>query len=459
MSTKFVTITLIFTLSLLIINRSTASPVVHQAIYPTCKITTNDRVVLEVLLATGNYPAFLFQPTEVSIVGNDIIVNIFLGSGFFSSTDEIVATIELGKFPTGSFNYLLIINYPNLATYSTEGQFTVSNSECIYPSSITERIFWLDYGGIKRTDQVGRKIENLAVSETLDPFIFDIDTIDGKMYWSDFYEKILYKSNLDGTFTEEVILLYDLWPRFIYLNFPSEQIYGVSYDYNYDIFRVNFDGSNFEYLVENLIIVDKFIPDLKNKQLYWVVRNRNSYSKIQRLDLDKTNVETLVSDLPYIEMLTLDIKNEKIYWAGVFNSGVYKIQYANLDGTEVRDVIDITSARLREFVIDQFNNKILWTGWRSNYIHRASLDGSLPEVLIENESMPHIMKIDSITKKIYWYVAGPHLGYSTIKRANLDGTNIEDVFTTFGYPIKILIIPNEDKFSPKLHRKSSRFFE
>ena len=72
-------------------------------------------------------------------------------------------------------------------------------------------------------------------------------------------------------------------------------------------------------------------------------------------------------------------------------------------------------------------SKLYWSDWGTDKIQRADLDGSNVEDLISGAGLdrPYGLSLDSAGGKIYWADSGTR----KIQRANLDGSGIEDLLT------------------------------
>ena len=71
-----------------------------------------------------------------------------------------------------------------------------------------------------------------------------------------------------------------------------------------------------------------------------------------------------------------------------------------------------------------------WTDWITDKIQRANLDGSQVEDLITTGlRRPKGLALDGGRGKMYW-VADGGFGPDKIQRANLDGSQVEDLITT-----------------------------
>ena len=77
-------------------------------------------------------------------------------------------------------------------------------------------------------------------------------------------------------------------------------------------------------------------------------------------------------------------------------------------------------------VLDLTNSKMYWTDVDTDKIQRANLDGSNVEDLVTGLSDPFGIALDVAKGKMYWtdqYI-------DKIQRADLDGSNVEDLVTT-----------------------------
>jgi sugar lactone lactonase YvrE len=112
-----------------------------------------------------------------------------------------------------------------------------------------------------------------------------------------------------------------------------------------------------------------------------------------------------------------------IYWTG---NGA--ITGANIDGTEPQTVVDGLPGLvgLYDLAVDSEQGKLYFAHKAQYMIERVNLDGSQRETLI-GESYPVGLALDADAQRIYWtdYTnANPR-----IRRANIDGSDVEDLFT------------------------------
>ena len=185
--------------------------------------------------------------------------------------------------------------------------------------------------------------------------------------------------------------------------------------------RIRSDSSDLENLVTDVCSPINIALDISGGQMYWT-----SGCKIQRANLDGSNVEELVPSSKGIkEGIALDIDGNKMYWT--IWGAVNKIQCANLDGSEVEDIVPGLKSP-RGIALDIPNGKMYWADLGAGKIQRANLDGSEVEDIITDLLGPNGIALDSDENKIYW--ADEFSG--KIQCANLDGSNLKTLFVRYG---------------------------
>ena len=308
------------------------------------------------------------------------------------------------------------------------------------------KIYWTHpESGIHRSSLDGSNVEQLVIPDLRRPDKIALDIAGGKMYWTERDFDNLYRSNLDGSNTESLNTESPLdeapgWSRItdIALDLDAGKIYWTARyslgDYFvYDYLRANLDGSDTErYSYDNNVYVDgtSIALDVAGGKIYWMSPYR-PYS-ILRADLDGSNAENVITGPGLIGRLTeiaLDIAGGKLYWTNTDSDTNGSIIYrANLDGSNAENVV--TGLGLigdpTEIALDVAGGKLYWTNTDSDtnrsITYRANLDGSDVETLIEREGIIGFA-LDLDQGRLYWTGAR-----GTIQRANLDGTNVEDLF-------------------------------
>ena len=89
-------------------------------------------------------------------------------------------------------------------------------------------------------------------------------------------------------------------------------------------------------------------------------------------------------------------------------------------------------------------SKLYWTDWGTDKIQRADLDGSNVEDLVSDAGLdgPDGLALDPSGGKIYW----TNVGSNKIQRADLDGSNVEDLITSgLSVPYGLALDPSGGK--------------
>lgn len=121
--------------------------------------------------------------------------------------------------------------------------------------------------------------------------------------------------------------------------------------------------------------------------------------------------------------LQLAIAQSGIYFINI-PTGIERID-ANGDNRQIL-VNAATSTAPQGITMDIGNGKLYWTDWVTKKIQRANLDGSEVEDLITaGLGLPEGIALDTENEKMYWVDSGT----KKIQRANLDGTAVEDLVT------------------------------
>ena len=270
----------------------------------------------------------------------------------------------------------------------------------------------------------------------------------GKIYWADRTLGKIQGANLDGTGVENLVIgLSNSYG--MALDMSSGKIYWGDYGTGKiqrtsiltgKTQRANLDGTD----VEDLFSASrpsKIALDVSERKIYWVRDNR----RIKRSNLDGTGGEEDVAGNYRLVDIALDLSERKIYWTNGYNDSIYR---ANLDDTESETVLTPHLVNgmgfpnavyePRGIALDMSAGKIYWTNDYSNSdaIYRANNDGTHVEELLtrakadalgfENAMVnPTSIDLDVRAEKMYWIGNNE----KTIYCANLDGTNIQEIFT------------------------------
>jgi len=243
--------------------------------------------------------------------------------------------------------------------------------------------------------------------------------------------------------------------------------------------RANLDGSNVEELLSSLTsglgTPTGLALDLAGGKMYWSqvcqyqegedppnsrCGNRDS---IQRANLDGTGMEAVYRGkfpwrwgwLHHPYGITLDVSAGKVYWADSFQNRITRANMdpsQNLGGHGVENIVDASvkgGHRRRRglprgmtpenIALDVACGKMYWSDSSSKgkKIQRANLDGSdLEDVYTSDQPddySPDAIALDASEGKMYFTENNYYRSkFTKTKRANLDGSNVEDLGLFWG---------------------------
>ncbi|MDE0423766.1 MAG: leucine-rich repeat domain-containing protein [Candidatus Poribacteria bacterium] len=187
------------------------------------------------------------------------------------------------------------------------------------------------------------------------------------------------------------------------------------------IYRANLDGSHLETLasLQTGVPLDLAI-DATGRKLYWT----DSLGRIRRANFNGKAVKNLIQNLNSPEAIDLDVAGGKLYYAE--QDGLWR---ANFNGKNREELVSAVVAPGRMSVV---NGKIYWTekiDAKKGRIKRANLDGTKVEEIISIRSVPFGIAADSVDGKLYWTDSG-----GRIQRLNLKNSKIQTVVTGLDTP-------------------------
>ncbi|UCH85524.1 MAG: T9SS type A sorting domain-containing protein [Candidatus Latescibacterota bacterium] len=247
-----------------------------------------------------------------------------------------------------------------------------------------EKIYFGDTGHdkIRRCDLSGFNIEELVTTGCSAVGSIAIDRTGGKMYWAD-------------------------WP-----------------EATAHIRRSDLDGSNIEVIHTGLSGPYGVALDVPSGKLYWT---EFSAGLVRRSNLNGTNIEDLITTgLNHPNGIALDLDSGKIY--GTDGGSPGKIFLANLNGSGFEWLITTRLSQPMEIALDVDGGKMYWCDLGTDSLYRADLDGANIEALLASEyGTPVGIDLDLAAGHIYFSDSGEG---AKIKRANLDGTFVQDVISS-----------------------------
>lgn len=200
-----------------------------------------------------------------------------------------------------------------------------------------------------------------------------MDTLNMKLYISDYGADKIYRSDLDGSNFIEFRTGVDQ-PNGLTIDYQDSKIY---WDTSTGIQRGDMNSTDVNQK-EDFVIGQPNDPDgldidLVNRKLYWVNYNGGVWSK----NLDGTGQVAL---LPTVEGGSMKVIGNRIYYDEYVGSGDIRLKSANLDGTGVSTVAVGIGRVVYGIGYDAENQKIYWGDRATDVMMRANLDGSSPEV-------------------------------------------------------------------------------
>ena len=279
----------------------------------------------------------------------------------------------------------------------------------------------------------------------------------GKIYWTH-PERGIHRSSLDGSNVEQLVKPEWSYPGDIALDVAGGKMYwtdkrGGGVDYwtwraRGGIYRSTLDGTNVEvllgdkwietplgdeqilYLSESRSSSHSIALDVAGGKMYWTQEiSHGDYRDgiVARANLDGSNSEALFLG-SHPRDIALDLVRDKVYWTDsgrILRDDLDDPNRGNREDYEYDEYDEILSgfSSTLSIALDVEGGKMYWTD--AETIRRADLDGqNIEEVLTVLDGYPEEINLDVDQGKIYW----TNPGTQTIQRADLDGENREILF-------------------------------
>ncbi len=194
-----------------------------------------------------------------------------------------------------------------------------------------------------------------------------------------------------------------------YPDFPYGQIYGV-----------NLDGTGLHQVIDTGNGIRGLDVDFDAGLIYWSDVNAD---KIMRCDLNGLAVEDIVTSyMDWPHAIDVVPSMNKVFWG---DSVFQELGSASLDSGSGGAFLSTSFAG--DVKVDEANAKIYWNehvGSNDAVIRRADLDGSNVEVVLAGAGKPSHLAIDFTTEWMYW----TDYANDVVRRARLDGTDVQDLY-------------------------------
>ncbi len=313
------------------------------------------------------------------------------------------------------------------------------------PKNITvdtenNKIYWSEGANLRRANLNGSNRQDIATGSGP---VTGISVADGKVYWTEKANSRLnggkiQRANANGSNSEQLVTIDASAPLGISVDFASHKLYWTNSDGA--IRRADLNGSNVEDVVtgsgtptsfsvgSSLQPIYTYTPTgtvVGNPAIYWADAQA---SKIQRVNLNNLKVVDIVTDVPDSSAIALDSTNGVIYWA---ESDTGKIRSADFNGANVQDLVTGLAAP-QSIALDLVSEKIYWADQKwdpftgivsGSTIQRANLNGSNVQDIVTGLGTAEGIAVSASTGKVYWTDSET----GKIQRANLNGSNVEDL--------------------------------
>ena len=244
-----------------------------------------------------------------------------------------------------------------------------SDPQVLIAQSQRPPMYWVDTKAGTLHRLVGVKVETLVPSAQ-NAISLAVDMVNEKLYWAEKTGKRtgrIRRANLNGTSIQPIKNLTSV-PLDIALDIAGGKIY-LTNTWG-KVQRLNLDGSNFQpNLIRGLKSPNHLALDVARGKIYWTEKTGKRSGRVQRANLDGTNVELIKKLTSVPHGLTIDSVNGKIYLANSWG----KIQRLNLNGLYFQPNLIRGLKSLREVAVDVAGTKLYWT--ETGRIRRANLNG------------------------------------------------------------------------------------
>ena len=235
------------------------------------------------------------------------------------------------------------------------------------------------------------------------------------LYYIDYSDDFIRKLTLDdsGKITDVLNVVGKAGVGMAY-DATNKKIYFTDFDTTPfgNIWRVNTDGTGLEALVANITDPYSIALDVAENKMYWI----DDAGNVSRANLNGSSPEIGILNVPAASWrgLALDLKNRKMY---AYDAEEEKLYIANLDGSNA--TVIISEIYGYAVAVDTVNSKVYFEDQR--VLKRANLDGSNIETIDDKSTRIYGIEIDNEENKLYW--GGRDSG--ELNRSNLDGSNKE----------------------------------
>ena len=276
---------------------------------------------------------------------------------------------DTGIAPDGSLedSWTASNNQENLSTgYGSPG--ASGKPKVLIPAAQRPPIYWIDEAFGRLQLLTDDQVEDVGIT-TQNATDFAVDTIGGKVYWTektgDTTGKI-HRANLDGSEVEELKSLSTSVPLRIAVDNKGNKLYWTNS--NGKIQRSNLNGKIVKTILQNLNSPKEIDLDIAGGKIYWT-----EPGSIWRVDLNGKNPEELVPGLQ--EIVSIAVADSYIYWVEKIKANLEVVKRVPLAGTNPKEILSVENVAFKDITVDSVGKKLYWIDSRGR-IQRANLNGS-----------------------------------------------------------------------------------
>ena len=313
-----------------------------------------------------------------------------------------------------------------------------------------QRLFWsnLDINEVWQIDLNNRETFKSIISAT-GLGSFAISSEENSIYWLE-NGTSLWQSNLDAIEKKQIVILEES-PFHLELDSEGSVYWNVStgimrltrgsseaiqmiYGFNVPhsilaldeslywsdekrILKSNLDGSNIKLVTNQVGLPTDLAADGEFEFLYWA----DKVARIGRVSIDTNEVKVL-KEFPgaIVEHWGLALNSERNALYMSAQRFIYEIPGDRSDSTILIEL----EAEIHDVEFDSAEKFLFWSNKSNGRIGRYDVETGSSKIIVAGEKMPWGLALDEDQKKVFW--ADPQA--RKIRRANYDGSNVEDVF-------------------------------
>ena len=206
--------------------------------------------------------------------------------------------------------------------------------------------------------------------------------------------------------------------------------------------RASLDGDSVEVFLGGIVCGVGALRDIEidtmGETIYWSENNDCPFVTLHRTDLIRPDPfqSLLPTSRDYkVSALELDLRNGMLYWT---NNDFFVIEPLGIYRAPLNDTVSdeyIVPGSICDIALAHTLSKIYWAPCNGSTIRRANLDGTEVEDVIIGRGAIGKLAIDQKGGKIYWSEPGE----GAIRRAHLDGAGVEDLLSGLVVPTSLAL--------------------